>query len=89
MLLILTIASCCPLIKALSSCFFLLRSWQYLSFDPRPVVFVRIVGVENTANEVCSLLCNKLSSGLSSFSFFFTDLTNCGQVLSSKQIMLK
>lgn len=28
------------------------RSWQYLSFDPRPVVFVRIVGVENTANEV-------------------------------------
>ena len=94
MLLILTIASCCPLIKALSSCFFLLRSWQYLSFDPRPVVFVRIVGVENTANEVCSLLCNKLnqleilSSGLSSF-VFFTDLTNCGQVLSSKQIMLK
>lgn len=28
------------------------RSWQYLSFEPRPVVFVRIVGVENTANEV-------------------------------------
>jgi len=26
--------------------------WQYLTFDPRPVVFVRIVGVENTANEV-------------------------------------
>lgn len=28
------------------------RSWQYLTFEPRPVVFVRIVGVENTANEV-------------------------------------
>lgn len=28
------------------------RSWQYLSFEPRPVVFVRIVGVDNTANEV-------------------------------------
>lgn len=28
------------------------RSWQYLTFDPTPVVFVRIVGVQNTANEV-------------------------------------
>lgn len=28
------------------------RSWQYLTFDARPVVFVRIVGVDNTANEV-------------------------------------
>ncbi|XP_022778023.1 BTB/POZ domain-containing protein 9-like [Stylophora pistillata] len=28
------------------------RSWQNLSFEPRPVVFVRIVGVDNTANEV-------------------------------------
>lgn len=28
------------------------RSWQHLSLDPRPVVFVRIVGVQNTANEV-------------------------------------
>ena len=37
-------------------CPFLLRSWQHLSLDPRPVVFVRIVGVQNTANEVCSLI---------------------------------
>ena len=35
---------------------FLYRSWQYLTFDPRPVVFVRIVGVDNTANEVCIII---------------------------------
>lgn len=28
------------------------RSWQSLRFDARPVVFVRIVGTRNTANEV-------------------------------------
>lgn len=28
------------------------RSWQTLTFDPRPVVFIRIVGTHNTANEV-------------------------------------
>ena len=38
------------------SSFILCRSWQYLSFEPRPVVFVRIVGVENTANEVTDSL---------------------------------
>ena len=38
------------------SSFIICRSWQYLSFEPRPVVFVRIVGVENTANEVTDSL---------------------------------
>lgn len=28
------------------------RSWQTLKFEPRPVVFIRIVGTHNTANEV-------------------------------------
>ncbi|XP_049795169.1 BTB/POZ domain-containing protein 9 [Schistocerca nitens] len=28
------------------------RSWQTLTFKPRPVVFIRIVGTHNTANEV-------------------------------------
>ncbi|MFH4977444.1 hypothetical protein AB6A40_004153 [Gnathostoma spinigerum] len=28
------------------------RAWQVLRFDPRPVVFVRIVGTHNSANEV-------------------------------------
>lgn len=28
------------------------RSWQSLRFTPRPVVFIRIVGTHNTANEV-------------------------------------
>ena len=38
-------------------CMFLIyRLWQYLTFDPRPVVFVRIVGVDNTANEVCIII---------------------------------
>ena len=37
-------------------CMFLYRSWQYLTFDARPVVFVRIVGVDNTANEVCIII---------------------------------
>ncbi|KAK0158581.1 hypothetical protein PV328_009564 [Microctonus aethiopoides] len=28
------------------------KSWQILQFSPRPVVFIRIVGTRNTANEV-------------------------------------
>lgn len=28
------------------------KSWQYISFPKRPVVFIRIVGTYNTANEV-------------------------------------
>ncbi|XP_072356430.1 BTB/POZ domain-containing protein 9 isoform X2 [Scyliorhinus torazame] len=28
------------------------RSWQTISFEPQPVVFIRIVGTYNTANEV-------------------------------------
>ena len=28
------------------------RSWQYLKFDRQPVVFIRIVGTYNSANEV-------------------------------------
>lgn len=30
------------------------QSWQYITFDRRPVVFIRIFGTHNTANEVCS-----------------------------------
>lgn len=29
-----------------------LRSWQQFTFEPRPVVFIKIVGTYNTANEV-------------------------------------
>ena len=29
------------------------KSWQTIRFPPRPVVFIKIVGVHNTANEVC------------------------------------
>ena len=28
------------------------KSWQYITFPKRPVVFIRIVGTHNTANEV-------------------------------------
>lgn len=28
------------------------RSWQTIQFDPRPVTFIKIVGTNNTANEV-------------------------------------
>lgn len=28
------------------------QSWQLIKFAPRPVVFIRIVGTHNTANEV-------------------------------------
>lgn len=31
-----------------------LRSWQQFTFQPRPVVYIKIVGTYNTANEVCS-----------------------------------
>lgn len=30
-----------------------LKSWQQFTFEPRPVVFIKIVGTYNTANEVC------------------------------------
>lgn len=30
-----------------------LRSWQQFTFQSRPVVFIKIVGTYNTANEVC------------------------------------
>lgn len=30
-----------------------LRSWQQFTFESRPVVFIRIIGMHNTANEVC------------------------------------
>lgn len=30
----------------------LCRSWQYMEFDPRPVVYFQVVGTHNTANEV-------------------------------------
>lgn len=36
------------------------QSWQVIKFAPRPVVFIRIVGTHNTANEV--LVCRIKSS---------------------------
>lgn len=33
-----------------------LRSWQTLTFTPRPVVFIKIIGTYNTANEVSSAM---------------------------------
>jgi BTB/POZ domain-containing protein 9 len=29
------------------------KSWQFLQFDERPVVYIRITGTKNTANNVC------------------------------------
>jgi hypothetical protein len=31
---------------------FIDRSWQHITFEKRPVAFVKIVGTSNTANEV-------------------------------------
>ena len=33
------------------------RSWQDLNFTPQPVTFIKIIGTNNTANEVCMCLC--------------------------------
>lgn len=33
-----------------------LKSWQTFNFEPRPVNFIRIVGTENTANEIFHLV---------------------------------
>lgn len=33
------------------------RSWQNFNFAPRPIVFIRIVGTRNTANEVSCWHC--------------------------------
>lgn len=29
-----------------------LKSWQHFNFDPRPVVFIKIVGTYNSVNEI-------------------------------------
>lgn len=29
-----------------------LRSWNHFTFEPRPIVFIKIVGTFNTANEI-------------------------------------
>ena len=31
---------------------FIDRSWQHITFEKRPVAFVKIIGTSNTANEV-------------------------------------
>lgn len=37
------------------------KSWQVIHFAPRPVVFIRIVGTNNTANEASIFtICNKI-----------------------------
>lgn len=41
----------------------LCRSWQYISFEMRPVVFIRIIGTHNTANEV-NFLKSKLKNSI-------------------------
>lgn len=43
------------------------RSWQYLYFEPRIVLYIRIVGTNNTVNKVKSLLKMYLI-------FFFTSI---------------
>jgi BTB/POZ domain-containing protein 9 len=41
------------------------RSWQTLKFEPRPVVFIRIVGTHNTANEVpFTFILYRISEGV-------------------------
>lgn len=32
------------------------KSWQNFSFPPRPMVFIRIVGTRNTANEASNII---------------------------------
>ena len=34
----------------------LIRSWQVIQFDALPVTFVKIVGTNNTANEVSHII---------------------------------
>lgn len=36
----------------------LVRSWQLLQFNSRPIVFIRITGTYNSANEVSIITCN-------------------------------
>lgn len=54
-----------------------LRSWQQFSFTPRPVVFFKIVGTYNTANEVGSSFDFELISNIKIFIFVwhFIDLS--------------
>ena len=32
------------------------QSWQNLEFEPRPVLFIRVIGTNNTANEIFHLV---------------------------------
>lgn len=50
------------------------RSWQSLRFTPRPVVFIKIVGTHNTANEVCQDSTFKTNSYLYEYLFLGVSL---------------
>ena len=39
-------------IKVVDHTDYFCRSWQYLYFEPRVVLFIRIVGTNNTVNRV-------------------------------------
>lgn len=43
-------------VKVIDYADYFCRSWQYLYFEPRIVLYIRIVGTNNTVNKVISLL---------------------------------
>ena len=47
------------------------QSWQSISFSPQPVVYVRIVGTQNTANDVITLLHSHLFKSFTCFASSF------------------
>lgn len=54
-----------------------LRSWQSFTFTPRPVVFIKIVGTHNTANEVKFQFFYFKYFYVITFSFVYLQIFHC------------
>ena len=50
---------------------YLCRSWQYLYFEPRVALYIRIVGTHNTVNKVSLYRVDITSVHINEFCFFF------------------
>lgn len=51
------------------------RSWQVIRFNPRPVVFIRIIGTKNTANEVRGSAAFIITS-FNGFDWYYLEILN-------------
>lgn len=58
-------------VKVIDHTQYFCRSWQYLYFEPRVVLYIRIVGTKNTVNKVKLKFSAKSTVDLIYFIFLF------------------